>query len=144
MNNGISYTFAKKMRLSSKKDIDSLFTGANSFTNSPFRVFYRIVKQEDNNSSPCSLVISVPKKHLRSAVKRNLVKRRVREAFRLNYPKLLGPVLENKGIRLLFLCLYLPYEVYPYRKLEAKMQSLLERFAQIPEEGIDLSIGPVD
>ncbi|MFA5301920.1 MAG: ribonuclease P protein component [Bacteroidales bacterium] len=144
MNNGISYSFAKKMRLSSKKEIDSLFAGANSFSNGPFRVFYRIVKREENGLSPCSLVISVPKKHLRSAVKRNLVKRRVREAFRLNYPKLLGPALENKGIRLLFLCLYLPYEVYPYRKLEAKMQTLLERFAQIPEKGIDLSPGPAD
>jgi len=143
MNNGISYAFAKKMRLSSKKEIDSLFTGASSFTNGPFRVFYRIVKRERNGASPCSLVISVPKKHLRSAVKRNLVKRRIREAFRLKYPKVLGPELENKGIRLLFLCLYLPYEVYPYSKLEAKMQKLLERFAQIPEKSIDLSPGPV-
>ncbi|MFA5443387.1 MAG: ribonuclease P protein component [Bacteroidales bacterium] len=143
MNSGISYAFAKKMRLNSKKEIDSLFTGGHSFTNGPFRVFYRVVKRQENGSSPCSLVISVPKKHIKSAVKRNLAKRRIREAFRLNYPKLLGPALENKGIRLLFLCLYLPYEVYPYRKLEAKMQTLLERFAQIPEERIDLSADSV-
>jgi len=143
MNNGRSFAFSKKMRLNSKKEIDSLFTGGHSFTNGPFRVFYRIVKRENDHSSACSLVISVPKKHLKSAVKRNLVKRRTREAFRLNYPQLLGPVLENKGIRLLFLCLYLPYEVYPYRKLEAKMQTLLERLAQIPAKGIDLSPDPV-
>ncbi|MDD4655209.1 MAG: ribonuclease P protein component [Bacteroidales bacterium] len=142
MNNGISYAFGKKMRLSSKKEIDSLFTGASSFTSGPYRVFYRIIKREANATSPCSLVISVPKKHIRSAVKRNLVKRRIREAFRLNYPLILAPALENKQIRLLFLCLYLPYEVYPYSKLEAKMQKLLERIAQIPEKGIDLPVGP--
>ncbi|MDD2289071.1 MAG: ribonuclease P protein component [Bacteroidales bacterium] len=136
-----SYTFPKRMRLSSRKEIESLFTDARSFTTGPFRVFFR-ASEEGETLPGCSIAFAVPKKHLKSAVKRNLVKRRLRESFRLNYPRILKPALEANGTRLIFLCLYLPREVKPFSWLETKMQALLGRFARLSEEGFDLSPDP--
>ena len=149
MKPGSTYAFPKKMRLSSRKEIESLFTDACSFTTGPFRLFYRTcdVHEPDQPKTDlpetekggCSLVFSVPKKNLKSAVKRNLIKRRLRESFRLHYPRLLKPVLEATGTRLVFLCIYLPHEVRPFSYVETKMQVLLGHFAQLSEKGSDFS-----
>ncbi|MDD4919466.1 MAG: ribonuclease P protein component [Bacteroidales bacterium] len=136
-----SYAFPKDMRLSSRKEIESLFSGARSFTSGPFRVFFRVCQALEIQAG-CRIAFAVPKKHLKSAVKRNLVKRRLRESFRMNYPRLLRPALEANGTRLVFLCLYLPHEVKPFSFLETKMQALLEHFAQLSEKGFDFSPDP--
>ncbi|HHV03713.1 MAG: ribonuclease P protein component [Bacteroidales bacterium] len=135
-------TFPKKMRLSSRKEIESLFSGAGSFIVGPFRVFYRAFRMKENYPAPCSMTIAVPKKHIRSAVKRNLIKRRTRESFRLHYARLLKPALTGSGTRLIFLCIYLPHEVKPFDLLETKMQVLLEHFSKMLEKGFDLSPDP--
>ncbi|HPV87680.1 MAG TPA: ribonuclease P protein component [Bacteroidales bacterium] len=142
MKTDVNFTFPKKMRLSSKKEIESLFSGAKSFVIGPYRVFYRAFSMKETHSAPCGMAVAVPKKHLKLAVKRNLVKRRIRESFRLHYARLLKPVLAAGRIRLIFLCLYLPYEVKSFDLLEIKMQELLEHFSEILEKGIDLSPDP--
>ena len=81
----------KKERLSVGADLSRLFaSGRYGFTDG-FRYCYRI----GNELSFNRIVVSVPKKCFRRAVKRNLLKRRIREAYRLN--KNLLPVNAEKG-----------------------------------------------
>lgn len=137
------YTFPKTMRLSSKKEIDALFANGKAFTMGPFRVFY-LIQEAKEDSPSCRLVISVPKKHHKRAVVRNLIKRRTRESFRLNYPSLLAATVESSHASLSFLCLYLPHEILTYRDIESKMQALLERLSQILEKSGHFSIPAAD
>ncbi|MDD2538515.1 MAG: ribonuclease P protein component [Bacteroidales bacterium] len=143
MKTEISYAFPKKMRLSSRKEIESLFSGADTFVAGPYRVFYKAFPLKETHACACSMTAAVPKKHIRSAVRRNLIKRRIRESFRLHFPVSLAPALSSRNIRLIFLCLYLPHEVRPFEPLEEKMRTLLERFSDMLEKGIDLSPDPV-
>lgn len=137
MKPGIAYTFSKGMRLSSKKAIDSLFLEGNTFVSGPFRVFYRLHKPEHPDVSLCRIAFSVSKKRLKSAVHRNLIKRRLRESFRLQYPHLLKPALEQSGQTLLLLCIYLPHEIKPWDYTKRKMEVLLSYFADLCQKSIE-------
>ena len=75
------YSFSKKERLSSKKKIDQLFEEGFSFRLNSFRVQSLLSKEK---ISYHSVLISVPKRNFKRAVDRNLIKRRIREAYRLN------------------------------------------------------------
>ena len=78
------YTLDKSERLCSKKLIERLFGGGNkSFPAFPLRVVYMPLAPEENTAD-ASILISVPKKRFKHAVKRNQVKRQVREAYRHN------------------------------------------------------------
>ncbi|MEM6735149.1 MAG: ribonuclease P protein component [Bacteroidota bacterium] len=75
------YSFSKKERLSGKKKIEELFKMGSSFYLNTFQVRYFRSKDEVNYHK---VLISVPKKNFKRAVDRNLLKRRIREAYRLN------------------------------------------------------------
>lgn len=76
-------TFTKKERLSGQKCINDLFTTGKSFFIHPFIFQYKeYTSSEKNNLS--RFVISVSKRNHKTAVARNLIKRRIRESVRQN------------------------------------------------------------
>ena len=74
--------FLKAHRLSLKKDIEAVFSEGNSFTEFPFRFIWSVSKSDEFS---IKVAISVPKKRFIHAVDRNLIRRRIREAFRKAY-----------------------------------------------------------
>lgn len=80
-------TFSKAERLCSKKEIERLFAKGSPETRSvfvyPFRVLYRLALADPVPALP-QLLISVSKRTFKRAVDRNLLKRRIREAYRRN------------------------------------------------------------
>ncbi|MFW5658195.1 MAG: ribonuclease P protein component [Bacteroidota bacterium] len=79
---GKSFTFHKDERLTSEKEIDELFTRGNNLLFYPLRFSY--ILKENTREIPVKVLTGVAKKKIRRAVKRNLIKRRIREAFRHN------------------------------------------------------------
>ena len=70
----------KRERLSSKGAVESLLKTGRYGASGVLKYVYR----KDNGLPYSRMMVSVPKKLFRRAVKRNLLKRRVREAYRLN------------------------------------------------------------
>ena len=86
-------TFTKSERLCSKTILGELFKKGSpsvlTFYLFPFRVLYLRPSQPPlaGETSPLpAIVITVPKRTFKRAVDRNLIRRRVREAYRLHKP----------------------------------------------------------
>jgi ribonuclease P protein component len=95
-------TFSKEERLCSRKLLDQLFKNGSSFLLYPFRISY--LRVEDSAESPVQVVINVSKKRYKRAVDRNLIKRRIREIYRIQKEELLLSKLpDNSGLLLLSL-----------------------------------------
>lgn len=115
-------TLKKKERLSVGTDLSRLFaSGRYGFTDG-FRYCYRIGNELPFNR----IVVSVPKKCFRRAVKRNLLKRRIREAYRLN--KNLLPVnAEKGGTDILFI--YSSKDILDFNAVVLSVRNILESLA---------------
>jgi ribonuclease P protein component len=121
------YTFKKEERLCNKKLVDGLFHNGSSFLCYPYRVSWLLADTEQQ--FPVQIVFSVAKKRYKRAVDRNLVKRRMREAYRLNKQLLLYNVLNGAGKKLVLSVSYIGKEISPYNFFEKKMLKLLTQLA---------------
>lgn len=121
----VEYTLDKKERLNSKAMIERLFAGGSkSFPAFPLRVVYMQAELAEEAVPAVSILVSVPKKRFKRAVKRNLVKRQVREAYRKNKYLLLD-ALAGKGKRLILAFIWLDNNVHSSAEVEEKVKKLL-------------------
>ena len=91
------YTFKKEERLCNKKLIDELFHNGSSFLCYPFKVSWLLV--DEPAQFPAQVLFSVSKKRYKRAVDRNLIKRRMREAYRLHKQQHLYDLLSMQPIK---------------------------------------------
>ena len=126
-----SFTLAKAERICSKKLTDRLFNGSSgrSLSAFPLRMVYTVVAREDDEPAALMLV-SVPKRHFKRAVKRNRVKRQVREAFRKNKRLLLQGVESSPDRKVAVAFIWLSDDLFDTATVERKVQSLLQRLAE--------------
>ena len=117
------YTFKKEERLCSKKLIDELFHSGSSFLLYPFRVVW--LKHPLPTELPVQVVINVPKRRFKKAVHRNLIKRRIREVYRLNKSSELYHFLESHSAQLLLGIQYVGKEIADYDLIEKKFKRTL-------------------
>lgn len=116
------YTLSKPERLSWKRYIDLLFAEGQSFIAFPLRVVYLCTEEE--MPAPVSLLISVPKKKFKRAVKRNFIKRQVRETYRVRKYDLIEPLKEKKK-SLLVAFLYVDKEEHVFADMEKAMNKAI-------------------
>lgn len=120
-------TLCKAERLKSKTLTDKLFSGASkSFVVYPLRLVYLPVEKTDGFAS---ILVSVPKKRFKRAVKRNRVKRQIREVYRTHKHDLLES-LGGKEYQLVVAFIYLDNALHPTAELEQKMKLLLSRLTE--------------
>ena len=117
------HSFSKSERLSSKEEIKKLFEEGKVVVASSFLLLW---KENTDKHLITQTLISVPKRNIGLATKRNLIKRRMNEAFRLNKEKLYAKLEErNKQINLAII--YQKKEMQTYKIIEQKINLLLNR-----------------
>ena len=119
MSDSLKLTLPKVERLNSRILIERLFTGGSkSLPAFPLRIVYMPVEGE--NLPAATILISVPKKRFKRAVKRNRIKRQVREAYRMHKYDL-WESLEAKDKRMLIAFLYVDNELHSSVTMEKAM-----------------------
>jgi ribonuclease P protein component len=78
----MNYRLPKNERLHAEKLIKELFNEGSSFFLYPVKVLF--LKKEDLIGQPNQVLFSVSKKKIKKATDRNFIKRRLKEAYRLN------------------------------------------------------------
>jgi|WetSurMetagenome_2_1015567.scaffolds.fasta_scaffold1712057_1 ribonuclease P protein component len=121
-----SQGFKKSEKLCSKKIFDSLISDGNSLYLALLKVIY--LKNPESAEFPVQVAFSVPKKGFKLAVSRNLLKRRMREAYRKNKHILLDPA-EKAGIKVAFIIVYRQNNIAAYAEIEKEIVSALLKLA---------------
>ncbi len=118
------FTFKKKEKLSSRKTIDRLFKEGKAFLVFPVRVQFMATDLPEE--VPVQALFSVPKKRFRRAVTRNLFKRRMREAYRLNKQELYD-VLLSRNLQIAVAFIFVAKEESDYQVIEKGMNKAISR-----------------
>lgn len=121
-------TFKKAERLKSRKIIGRLFKEGQSFGAYPLRLVF-LKNDEPRTDAPVQFTVSVPKRTFKSAVARNHIKRKVREAWRLN-KHWLYKKLEGAEGQFAFMLIYTGKEDFPFAEIEKAMRNVNFRFAK--------------
>ena len=122
----MDYKLSKDEKLTSRTAIERLFGEGKSLMAFPLRAAYRL---RPCGEHPVQFLISIPKKRIRRATGRVTLRRRTREAYRLNRRQLLLPALLQQGIGVDIAFVYLDNSLAPYSIINEKMTSLLQRIA---------------
>lgn len=115
-------TFAKAERLHSKKIIQELFTKGSSFYLHPFKII--LLFNPDQATPHHQILISVSKRFFKRAVDRNLLKRRIREAYRKEKQNFQVPT------KLLIAFIYTNKSPLPLSDIQQGMSSSLKKIKE--------------
>jgi len=83
-------TIRKHQRLTLRSEIDALFSEGKWIYSGALRITYRFVAKTGKDN--IKFLVTVPKRRFRKATERNRIKRLIREAFRLNYRKIMQEI----------------------------------------------------
>lgn len=114
-------TLHKAERLKSRKAIEQLFKTGKTISSPPFRIIYRFVEKNDCTSK---MTVAIPKRMIKHAVDRNLLKRRTREVYRVQKQDL-NTILEKKNLQIELLFLYQASEILDFAVIKRSVSFLL-------------------
>jgi ribonuclease P protein component len=131
------YTLRKAERLNRERVIGKMFEGgtSKSFSIFPIRVVYMPIDptttaaQTTSPTPSAGILISVSKRRFKRAVKRNRVKRQIREAYRKNKHLLLDELQQHEQ-QLAIAFIYLADILLPSSEIEDKMKVALLRLSE--------------
>ena len=130
------HKFHRNERLCGKIRIQQLFEQGKTIKLYPLKIVYKVVEDEPNVS--VKFLVSVPKRLIKKAVDRNTIKRRLREAYRLEKHQLIAFCQEN-NLQIDIAYLYLSNQMPTYKQLSEKVQLSVSTLLQtLSDSKIDL------
>jgi ribonuclease P protein component len=118
----MNFKFGKPNKLKSRSTIDLLFKEGKSITVFPLKLVYLNLGSAPKGT--LQVGVSVSKRHHKTAVARNRIKRLMREAFRLNRPH----YFNNSSTPCALMILYISKKGTTFEELNTAMVKLLQTY----------------
>lgn len=131
-----AFGLAKTERICSKKLLETLFnSGAGkSLSAFPLRLVYMLIERDTSVGLmppvQAQMMVSVPKRYFKRAVKRNRVKRQVREAYRKNKQLVLSRLLDTPDKAVAMAFIWMGGKLQDSAFVEQRMINLLTRLGE--------------
>ncbi len=125
------YGLSKSERIKTRREVKLLFEGKiNSIDSFPLKVLYRWEELAEGEKPVAKIMVSVPHKRIKRAVKRNLIKRRTREAYRINKEIITGKINERNQ-KLLIVFVYVSSSVKDFDTIKKAVITALNKIANL-------------
>lgn len=125
----ISHKLRKEERLKSSQLINKLFHEGTSEAIYPLRFVWVHLPQR-SGTSPIRVAFAVSRKNFKSAVKRNTLKRRMREAWRIHKHQLYDALEDLKG-QMALMIIYLGKEEKEFGEIENAVKRAVKNLPKI-------------
>ncbi|MDR0420650.1 MAG: ribonuclease P protein component [Prevotellaceae bacterium] len=135
------YFFKKNERLCLRKDMENVIHNGKKFLTYPFLVNYVIKDAQDNETS--KIAISVAKRNFKKAVDRNLLKRRIREAYRHHKHGYVEIARKTDKV-VNAIIIYVPKEKLSYGEIEKGIVKALENLSKNIKNDSNISVHSAD
>ncbi|MBS1651484.1 MAG: ribonuclease P protein component [Bacteroidetes bacterium] len=117
-------TFHKNERLYKRSEINLLFEKPLNYVCSPIKINY--LKVDAKAAQPAKVMFIVPKKIFSKAHDRNKLKRRMREAYRLNKNVFYNHLINNEK-HLLIACIYIGKNATTFHEIDVALKKALTK-----------------
>ncbi len=135
----MSLKFSKKEKLKSRKAIQQLFQARQSIHVFPLRLIWGRM-ETPLSKAPAQFAVSVPKRAFAKAVKRNRIKRIIREVYRLNKKAFYDALPLEEGNQFGFMFLYSGKREPTFGEIEKALKKLIKilpkRLAKVKEGSV--------
>ena len=139
---GKSLRFGKEERLHHRSLVERLFREGKSFYEFPLRVTWNRLSKDEltanfrdhvpQNIAPLQMMVTVPKKKRKRAVDRVLMRRRIREAYRINRLQLKeAAISDNETGTFSVSFIYIHDQNLPYDSIDFKMKKAISKLISI-------------
>lgn len=122
------HTFHKNERLKSRKDIGRIFQEGQSFLVYPLKISWVERTQSTTPDFPVQFTQSVPKRRFNKASQRNRIRRRIREAYRLNKYKINQALDFEEAPQLALMVIYVGKEELPFEVIQKATHKWIKIF----------------
>ena len=121
------FEFPKQQKLCNETAIKEMFSNGKSFVIHPIRLVWK--EEGDSDTVAIKSIIVVPKKQLKLAADRNIVRRRMKEAYRLNKTEI-EHFLADRNKKLNIAIIYQNEKILSYKVIEEKIKLILGRLRE--------------
>lgn len=122
-------TLNKNERLKKRKLIDDLFKRGMSIKAPPITIVYKQITKEESPHAPLLFGVTVSKRLHKRAVDRNLIKRRMRESFRVNKLPIYDHLIKLDK-QLSVMAIFTSKKIEDYKTIEASILKILKTLEQ--------------
>ena len=123
-------TLNKKDRLKSYSKIRELFDHGVKLRQHPLTLIYLLEEGKHTDGVSMKMGVAVGAKHFKKAVQRNLLKRRIKEAYRIQNADLKESILPTSFNMSLFF-IYADHAVSDYAQISSSVKKLLDKCKEI-------------
>jgi len=125
-DNNSKNRFTKHDRLKSPLAIEALYRENQRIVSYPLKCYYSFSERKETES-PVRVAFTVPKKSFKKAVERNKIKRRMREAYRLNFQKILEKYISQNDKQLKLFFIFIGKKMVEYKDIETNLIAILQK-----------------
>lgn len=123
-------TLNKQERLKSRKLIDELFASGSAIDAYPIKLVFKEITSAQSPHSPVLFGVTVSKKKFKRAVDRNLIKRRLRESFRVNKVHIYEELIQKEK-HVAMMAIYIASEILDSKTIAASMIKLQNQLSNL-------------